>query len=63
VEERDGLFIIYQLRRGFLGFTRYKKLAQARCRESALRIIHILIGEEILHWEVSAVWDPEYQAF
>lgn len=55
VQERDGAFLISKRQRGFLGFTYFKKLAQARSRENALKIIHILAAGEVLHWEVSPV--------
>lgn len=55
MEERDGIFFIYKYQRHFLGFHRFKKLAQARNRENALKIIHILTAAEIVHLEVSPV--------
>jgi hypothetical protein len=55
VEEKDDIFFIFKLQRGLFGFTYFKKLAQARCRESALKIIHILTSGEVLRWEVSPV--------
>lgn len=55
LEEKDGAFIIYKYQRNLLGISRFKKLAQTRSRESALKMIHILTAEEILRWEVSPV--------
>lgn len=55
VEEKDDVVLIYKLQRGFLGFTYFKRLAQARSRENALKIVHILAGGEVHHWEVCPV--------
>ena len=55
VEEKDDIYFIYKPQRGFFGFTYFKKLAQARSRENALKIIHILSAGEVYHWEVSPV--------
>lgn len=63
VQERDEVFLISKLQRGLFGFTYFKKLAQARNRENALKIIHILAAGEVLHWEVSPVDYFEGNAF
>lgn len=55
VEEKDEICFIYKHQRGLFGFTYFKKLAQARSRENALKIIHILSAGEVFHWEVSPV--------
>ena len=55
VEEKDDMVLIYKLQRGIFGFTYFKKLAQARSRENALKIMHILTTGEVLHWEVNPV--------
>jgi hypothetical protein len=55
VVEKDDIFFIYKLQHGFLGNSYFKKLAQARNRDGALKIIHILCSSEILRWEVSPV--------
>jgi hypothetical protein len=52
VEEKDNTFHISKYQRNFLGFWRYKKLAQAKTQEDALKIIHILTPNTILNTEV-----------
>lgn len=63
VEEKDDIVVIYKLQRGLFGFTYYKRLAQARSRENALKIMQILAAGEVLHWEVSPVDYFESAAF
>jgi len=63
VEEKDGIMLIFKLQRGLFGFTYYKRLAQARSRENALKIMHILAAGEVLHWEASPVDYFEGAAF
>lgn len=52
IEEKDNTFHISKYRRNFLGFGHYKKLAQAKSQEDALKIIHILTPNTILNMEV-----------
>ena len=52
IEEKDNTFHISKYRRNFIGFWHYKKLAQAKSQEDALKIIHILTPDTILNTEV-----------
>lgn len=63
VEEKDDVVFIYKRKRGLFGFTYFKKLAQARSRENALKMMHILSAGEVLHWEVNPVDYFESTAF
>jgi hypothetical protein len=54
IEEKDDTFHISKYRRHFLGFWSYKKIAQAKSQEDALKIIHILTPDTILDTEVLA---------
>lgn len=59
IEEKDNTFHISKYRRNFLGFWHYKKLAQAKTQEDALKIIHILTPNTIINTEVLA--SPNFQ--
>lgn len=63
VEEKDDLVLIYKLQRGLFGFTYFKRLAQARNRENALKIMHILAAGVVLYWEASPIDYFEAAAF
>lgn len=53
IEERDEKFYISKYQRNILGFYRFRKLAQARSRDSVLKIIHILTAAEIIRLEIN----------